>query len=214
MYSSYARSSQKRKNSVKLSVSFYAFGIYWRKSCSQNVDEIETQCYLRRVYNTSKKFTCFVDFQIQTFSFVSVFLTTTTTTTTTTSTATTTLTTFFANGSFRICQTRTLVRRCGQFSTRGSFTQNNYLNVSTLTKFNVDVVLKFAIKPKLKFIKWQNMFRFCNLHITSNVNNFYVALQQSNLKFWIRVSLLGFRCQCFNLFHSSNTIKYILRPHQ
>ncbi len=30
----YARSSQKRKNSVKLSVSFYAFGIYGRKSCS------------------------------------------------------------------------------------------------------------------------------------------------------------------------------------
>jgi len=32
-YSFYARSSQKRKNSVKLSVSFYAFVIYWRKSC-------------------------------------------------------------------------------------------------------------------------------------------------------------------------------------
>jgi len=37
----YACSSQKRKNSVKLSVSFYAFGIYWRKSCSENVDEID-----------------------------------------------------------------------------------------------------------------------------------------------------------------------------
>jgi len=34
MYSFYALSSQKRKNSVKLSVSFCAFGIYWRKSCS------------------------------------------------------------------------------------------------------------------------------------------------------------------------------------
>ncbi len=34
MYSFYARSSQKRKNSVKLSVSFYAFGIYERKSCT------------------------------------------------------------------------------------------------------------------------------------------------------------------------------------
>jgi len=30
----YSRSSQKRKNSVKSSVSFYAFGIYRRKSCS------------------------------------------------------------------------------------------------------------------------------------------------------------------------------------
>jgi len=29
----YPRSSAKRKNSVKLSVSFYAFGIYVRKSC-------------------------------------------------------------------------------------------------------------------------------------------------------------------------------------
>jgi len=33
-YEFYTCSSQKRKNSVKLSVSFYAFGIYWRKSCS------------------------------------------------------------------------------------------------------------------------------------------------------------------------------------
>ncbi len=33
-YSFYARSSQKHKNSVKLSVTFYTFGIYWRKSCS------------------------------------------------------------------------------------------------------------------------------------------------------------------------------------
>jgi len=33
-YSFYARSSHKRKSSVKLSVSFYAFGISWRKSCS------------------------------------------------------------------------------------------------------------------------------------------------------------------------------------
>jgi len=33
MYNIFARSSQKRNNSVKLSVSFYAFGIYWRKSC-------------------------------------------------------------------------------------------------------------------------------------------------------------------------------------
>jgi len=32
-YSFYARSSQKCKNSVKLLVSFYAFGIYWSKSC-------------------------------------------------------------------------------------------------------------------------------------------------------------------------------------
>jgi len=32
-YSFYARSSQKRKNLIKLSVSFYAFGIYWLKSC-------------------------------------------------------------------------------------------------------------------------------------------------------------------------------------
>jgi len=31
-WSFYARSSQKRKNSVKSSVSFYAFGIYRRKS--------------------------------------------------------------------------------------------------------------------------------------------------------------------------------------
>ncbi len=41
MYSFYARSSQKRKNSVKLSVTFYAFRSCVRKSCTQNVDEIE-----------------------------------------------------------------------------------------------------------------------------------------------------------------------------
>jgi len=29
------------KNTVKLSVSFYTFGIYERKSCTQNVDEID-----------------------------------------------------------------------------------------------------------------------------------------------------------------------------
>jgi len=33
-YSFYTRSSTKRKNSVKLSVSFYAFGTYERKSCT------------------------------------------------------------------------------------------------------------------------------------------------------------------------------------
>jgi hypothetical protein len=42
MYSFYACRSQKRKNSVKLSVSFYAFGIRARKSCAKNVDEIDT----------------------------------------------------------------------------------------------------------------------------------------------------------------------------
>ncbi len=35
------RSSPKRKSSVKSSVSFYALGIYKRKSCTWNVDEIE-----------------------------------------------------------------------------------------------------------------------------------------------------------------------------
>ncbi len=30
------------KNTVESSVSFYAFGIYERKSCMQNVDEIDT----------------------------------------------------------------------------------------------------------------------------------------------------------------------------
>jgi len=39
----YARSS-KRKKSIKLSVSIYAFGIYMRKSCTKNVDEIEHCC--------------------------------------------------------------------------------------------------------------------------------------------------------------------------
>jgi len=42
MCSFYAQSSQKRKNSVKSSVSFYTFGIYRRKSCSKNIDEIDT----------------------------------------------------------------------------------------------------------------------------------------------------------------------------
>jgi hypothetical protein len=44
MYSFYARRSQKRKNSVKSSVSFYTFGIYEHKGCSKNVDEIDTWC--------------------------------------------------------------------------------------------------------------------------------------------------------------------------
>jgi len=35
-YSFYARSSPKRKNSVKLSVSFYAFGTYERKKSAYN----------------------------------------------------------------------------------------------------------------------------------------------------------------------------------
>ncbi len=38
----YTRSSPKRKNSVKLSVSFYAYGICARKICSYNVDETDT----------------------------------------------------------------------------------------------------------------------------------------------------------------------------
>jgi hypothetical protein len=37
-----SRSSQKLKNSFKLSLSFYAFGIFMLKSCSLNVDEIDT----------------------------------------------------------------------------------------------------------------------------------------------------------------------------
>jgi hypothetical protein len=41
MHSFYASSSQKRKISVRLSVSFYSFGIYRRKSCLKNVDEID-----------------------------------------------------------------------------------------------------------------------------------------------------------------------------
>jgi len=41
-HSFYASSSQKRNNSVKWSVSFYAFGIYGCKSCSSNLDEIDT----------------------------------------------------------------------------------------------------------------------------------------------------------------------------
>ncbi len=41
-YSFYAHSSPNHKNSVKQSVSFYAFGTYERKSCTQNVDEIDT----------------------------------------------------------------------------------------------------------------------------------------------------------------------------
>ncbi len=40
-YSFCERRSLKCKNSVKLSVSFYAFGIYHRKSCIQNIDEID-----------------------------------------------------------------------------------------------------------------------------------------------------------------------------
>jgi len=38
----YKRSSPKRKNSVKLSVSFYTFGIYSCKSCKWNVDGIDS----------------------------------------------------------------------------------------------------------------------------------------------------------------------------
>jgi len=36
-------SSPRRKSSFKSSVSFYAFGIYERKSCTKNVDEIDTR---------------------------------------------------------------------------------------------------------------------------------------------------------------------------
>jgi len=43
-YSFYVRRSQKRKNTVKSSVSFYAFGICERKSCKKNIDEIEPRC--------------------------------------------------------------------------------------------------------------------------------------------------------------------------
>jgi hypothetical protein len=42
IYAKLLCSSQKRKNSIKLSVSFYAFGIYVHKSCAYNVDEIDT----------------------------------------------------------------------------------------------------------------------------------------------------------------------------
>ncbi len=40
----YTQGSQKCKNSVMLSVYFYAFGICTLKSCTQNVDEIDTRC--------------------------------------------------------------------------------------------------------------------------------------------------------------------------
>jgi len=55
---------QKNKNSVKLSVSFYAFGIYARKNCVQNADEIDPSrfqqhftdsSYVRRSQRCSKK---------------------------------------------------------------------------------------------------------------------------------------------------------------
>ncbi len=40
MYSFYARRSQKRKKDSQVVNLFYAFGIYERKSCTKNVDEI------------------------------------------------------------------------------------------------------------------------------------------------------------------------------
>jgi len=43
---------RKRKNSVKLSVSFYAFGICARKSFAKNVDEIDTR--YQKAQNTVK----------------------------------------------------------------------------------------------------------------------------------------------------------------
>ncbi len=55
-HSCYARSSPERKNSVKLSVSFYAFGIYARKSCTQNVDEIESWLF-NPILKTSARLT-------------------------------------------------------------------------------------------------------------------------------------------------------------
>ncbi len=42
----YACSSQKCQNSVKLSVTFYAFGIYWRKSCSRTLMKLTPSCCL------------------------------------------------------------------------------------------------------------------------------------------------------------------------
>jgi len=44
--------SQKRKNSVKSSVSFYAFGICVHKSCAKNVDEIDTRTLVALVLHT------------------------------------------------------------------------------------------------------------------------------------------------------------------
>ncbi len=44
MYSFYAHRSWMRKKTVKLAVSFGAFGTYGRKSCTQNVDEIDPRC--------------------------------------------------------------------------------------------------------------------------------------------------------------------------
>jgi hypothetical protein len=42
--------SQKRKNTVKSSVSFYVFGIYKQKSCAYNIDEIEPWCQFHQPF--------------------------------------------------------------------------------------------------------------------------------------------------------------------
>jgi len=49
------RRFQRRKKTVKLSVSFYAFGIYERKSCVLNVGEIDTR-FSGKKYLTIKLF--------------------------------------------------------------------------------------------------------------------------------------------------------------
>ncbi len=49
MFSFYAHRSQKRKISVKSSVSFYAVGIRTHKSCEPNIDEIDTRSQFYRI---------------------------------------------------------------------------------------------------------------------------------------------------------------------
>ncbi len=61
MYSIWHIDPESVKNSVKSSVSFYAFGIYECKSCTQNVDENESGFY---IYLNQSLYQCISDTSI------------------------------------------------------------------------------------------------------------------------------------------------------